>query len=1164
MNKTVTSDKNIIIPLFHELGLETPIKMRVINWHNRFDALIGTKDLAKLNAKIDYSTQTINLGPIKIHFYLEYNNKNILNENSNFTKNQPLQIPVTIENGEVLVPEIRINDNLTLPECIVEAKNGNCTIFNPFNESIDINFKERIDVEPVDYFSVTNQTETNSEKYDTNVMTKPMVLNSIRTDHLNEEEKSKIINLCLNYRQIFYHEKADLTFTNSVKHVIRTKDDNPVYVRSFRHPQSMRVEIKRQIQNLLDKKIIRPSISPYSAPVWLVDKKPDASGEKKQRLVIDYRGINLSTIQDRYPLPRIDEILDNLGRSTYFTTLDLAQGFHQIEMDPKSIEKTAFTVNNGHYEYLRMPFGLKNAPSTFQRVMDNVFRDYLYKFCFVYVDDIVIFSKSLHDHLIHVRQVFEKLKQHNLKVQLNKSEFFSKNIAFLGHVITPEGIKPNPDKIKAIQNYPMPTTAKEIKSFLGLVGYYRKFISNFSKIISPITKCLKKGSKIDFKNPDYIDAFEQCKELLTNAPILIYPDFEKEFYLTTDASNVAIGSVLSQNSKPVAYYSRTLNSAEKNYSTIEKELLAIIESTRHFRPYLFGRKFTVETDHNPLVWLYKIKEPNTRLARWKLKLDEFDFKIVYKKGNENKVADALSRIEIHNNEVDKMSTIPQIDEPPNVDELDQIMSARESEGIDDISSNNGNQNEDSVITVHSNRDEDGGKVIPIAEYPVNHFNRRLILSSGDKYEIRLKKPFKKLHYTAFIRKQETENDLKQMIKEIIQPNMTYGLFANDKYLLYSFTRLCKTNLNQTVKLVISNQFVRDIIDEESQRDIVTEYHNLTHNGINETYEQLKRKYFWPNMKVMITHEINKCELCLKTKYERNPYNVKMQGPLLARKPFDTLFMDTFSFQNSKFLTIIDSFSRYAQAYYVKDGTGLTILNKIRHYFSHHSIPKKIVCDEGKEFHNKTLIEFCKFNKIELHFTTINNPSSNSPIERLHSTLLEKLRVLKLKEPNETPQNQMISAVLIYNQSIHTSTGFSPFSILYGPYERDIEIDLDITIYEQYNCKRKNEILPFIDEIYKKNLNKEQTILDKRNASKENTPDTIPDVVFIRKNKPGKTDPLYDKIKVTNISEDKIEGISEKKRLTNSNIKKTKRIRKTVSLQDPDDNNPGQSISDPTS
>ena len=458
-------------------------------------------------------------------------------------------------------------------------------------------------------------------------------------------------------------------------------------------------------------------------------------------MVVDYRKLNEKTVAEKYPVPRIDEILDNLGKSVYFSTIDLAQGFHQIEMHPDSIQKTAFSVDNGHYEYLRMAFGLRNAPCTFQRVMDNIFREYLNRFCFVYMDDVICFSKSLDEHKQHLKLIFEKLRQFNLKVQIDKCEFFRKDVEFLGHTVTPEGIRPNPSKIKAIQNYPIPKTTKEIKSFLGLIGYYRRFICNYAKIVFPLTKCLKKDAKIDYKDEEFVSAFQTCKELLVNSPILAYPDFTKPFKLTTDASNVAVGSVLSQNNKPVAFYSRTLNSAERNYSTIEKELLAILNSTKHFRPYLFGRKFLIETDHKPLVWLYKIKEPNSRLIRWKLKLEEFDFTIVYKRGKENFVADALSRVEVHHNEVgddDTCSLRPNIDEAPDPMSLDEIINSENFnndeflEIFDDLQRTftepqNANQ---TIATVHSNQ-EDNGKAIPISERSVNVFRNRIILKLGD-------------------------------------------------------------------------------------------------------------------------------------------------------------------------------------------------------------------------------------------------------------------------------------------------------------------------------------------------------------------------------------------------------------------------------------------------
>lgn len=274
-----------------------------------------------------------------------------------------------------------------------------------------------------------------------------------------------------------------------------------------------------------------------------------------------------------------------------------------------------------------LPMGLKNSPSTFQRVMDNVLRGLQNVICLVYLDDIIVFSTSLQEHITNLEKVFQRLRESNFKIQMDKSEFLKLETAYLGHVISRDGIKPNPDKIKAIENYPLPKTTKQIKQFLGLLGYYRKFIPDFAKITKPITQCLKKNKSI-ILDSNYINCFEKCKRLLKNDPILQYPDFSREFILTTDASNFAIGAILSQGpvgcDKPIAYASRTLNDSETNYSTIEKELLAIVWTTKYFRPYLFGRKFKVITDHKPLQWLMNLKEPNSRLTRWRLKLSEYN------------------------------------------------------------------------------------------------------------------------------------------------------------------------------------------------------------------------------------------------------------------------------------------------------------------------------------------------------------------------------------------------------------------------------------------------------------------------------------------------------------------------------------------------------------
>ena len=575
------------------------------------------------------------------------------------------RLPVNIEKGTGLLDHITFAKFLESPKAVVTIDNFYATtlITNSSELEAEIKINAPYNIEPINAieFNFIEKMETDQElnEYHDNLLKSN--LKNIRLEHCNLEEKNMLRKLCFQYRDIFYNEKIPLTFTNEVRHKIKLSDDSPIFTKTYRYPEIHKTEVKSQIEKMLSQGIIQNSTSPWSSPIWIVPKKMDASGKKKWRLVIDYRKLNEHTIDNKYPLPNINDMLDKLGKRQYFSTLDLANGFHQIEMDPNDVSKTAFSTENGHYEFKRMPFGLKNAPSTFQRVMDNVLRGLQNEICAVYLDDIVIFSTSLQEHIERLRLIFERLRKSNLKIQLDKCEFLRKEVGYLGHIITPDGVKPNPEKIHAIKNFPIPKTQKEIKSFLGLIGYYRKFIPDFAKITKPLTQCLKKNAHIIIDN-NYLKAFNTCKDLLINSPILQYPDFSKKFILTTDASNVALGAVLSQGNlssdKPIAFASRTLNESEQKYSTIEKELLAIVWACKYFRPYLFGRKFIIYTDHRPLIWLFNLKEPNSKLVRWRLRLEEFDYEIAYKKGKYNTNADALSRVQINAIETESMIANP--------------------------------------------------------------------------------------------------------------------------------------------------------------------------------------------------------------------------------------------------------------------------------------------------------------------------------------------------------------------------------------------------------------------------------------------------------------------------------------------------------------------------
>jgi len=483
-----------------------------------------------------------------------------------------------------------------------------------------------------------------------------LLMNTIQLSHdLNYEERNSIENILKEFSDVFRLKGDDLTFTNVLEHEIKTDlGKPPINIRQYRLPEAHKEEIRRQVDKMLNDGIITPSKSPWNSPIILVPKKAGPDGQKKWRLVVDFRKLNDITVKQVFPIPRIDEILDQLGSSRYFSTLDLDSGYHQVLLSKVDREKTAFSTGLGHFEFLRMPFGLTGAPATFQKLMNCILTGLQGVDCFVYLDDIVIYARSLEEHENRLRKVLTVLRANTLKLQTEKCQFLKREIIYLGHKCSEKGVLPDPSKVKCVEDIPPPRNVKELQSVLGFLNYYRKFIKNAAEISLPLNKLLRKEEKFIWTNECQI-ALDKLKNAVTNPPILQYADFSKPFVLTTDASNEALGAVLSQNHTgkdlPIYYASRVLNDTEKRYSTIEKEMLAIVWAVKIFRCYLLGRHFTIFTDHKPLKGIANLKDQDTRLGRFRLKLLEYDFEIRYKTGKSNLNADALSRIKTTNADI---------------------------------------------------------------------------------------------------------------------------------------------------------------------------------------------------------------------------------------------------------------------------------------------------------------------------------------------------------------------------------------------------------------------------------------------------------------------------------------------------------------------------------
>ena len=410
-----------------------------------------------------------------------------------------------------------------------------------------------------------------------------------------------------------------------------------------------REEVANQLRKMQSQGIIQPSTSSRASPVVLVRKK-----DGSLRFCIDYRALNSVTKTDQFPLPRIDDLLDQLGRAKYFTTLDLAAGYWQVEMHPDSKEKTAFATYQGLYEFNVMPFGLKNAPGVFQRLMQRVLMGLNPEngpdFVATYLDNVLIFSTTFEEHLVHLRSVLDRLLEVGLKLKPAKCHFICQSVEYLGHLVTPQGISPNPARVAAVKDYPTPTSVKEMRQFVGIASYYRRFIKGFAKVAQPLHALTQKGAVFKW-SVSCQEAFQHLKNLLVEAPVLAYPDFLKPFTLETDASVLGLGAVLSQQQDdghlhPVAYASRALSPQEKRYGITELETLAVVWSMQHYHAYLYGHEVTVFTDHSAVKAVLETPSPSGKHARWWNKVFGSGVKkldIVYRAGRENDNADALSR-----------------------------------------------------------------------------------------------------------------------------------------------------------------------------------------------------------------------------------------------------------------------------------------------------------------------------------------------------------------------------------------------------------------------------------------------------------------------------------------------------------------------------------------
>ncbi|KAL0551618.1 hypothetical protein IC582_010707 [Cucumis melo] len=761
------------------------------------------------------------------------------------------------------------------------------------------------------------------------------------------------------YPDVFPEELPGLPPHREVEFAIELEPGTvPISRTPYRMAPAELKELKVQLQELLDKGFIRPSVSPWGAPVLFVKKK-----DGSMRLCIDYRELNKVTVKNRYPLPRIDDLFDQLQGATVFSKIDLRSGYHQLRIKDEDVPKTAFRSRYGHYEFIVMSFGLTNAPAVFMDLMNRVFREFLDTFVIVFIDDILIYSKTEAEHEEHLRMVLQTLRDNKLYAKFSKCKFWLKQVSFLGHVVSKAGVSVDPAKIEAVTGWTRPSTVSEVRSFLGLAGYYRRFVENFSRIATPLTQLTRKGAPFVWSKACE-DSFQTLKQKLVTAPVLTVPEGSGSFVIYSDASKKGLGCVLMQQGKVVAYASRQLKSHEQNYPTHDLELAAVVFALKIWRHYLYGEKIQIFTDHKSLKYFFTQKELNMRQRRWLELVKDYDCEILYHPGKANVVADALSRKVSHS----------------------AALITRQAPLHRDL------ERAEIAVSV-------GAVTMQLAQLTVQPTLRQRIIDaqSNDPYLVE-----------------------KRGLAEAGQA-AEFSL-SSDGGLLFE-RRLCVPS------------------DSAVKTELLSEAHSSPfsmHPGSTKMYQDLKRVYWWRNMKREVAEFVSKCLVCQQVKAPRQKPAGLLQPLSIPEWKWENVSMDFITGlpRTLRGFTVIwvvvDRLTK--SAHFVPGKSTYTASKWAQLYMSEivrlHGVPVSIVSDRDGRFTSKFWKGLQTAMGTRLDFSTAFHPQTDGQTERLNQVLEDMLQACALEFPGSWDSHLHLME-FAYNNSYQATIGMAPFEALYG-------------------------------------------------------------------------------------------------------------------------------------
>jgi len=915
------------------------------------------------------------------------------------------------------------------------------------NESIKHLFFEYKDKKPIISICLPEKyssSEVSSWQVDSNLKSGRSVgLN----DDTSREQIDKLVQQMLEEFPTVVRKDDSYGQTDLTYHIIEYEGE-PIYRRAYRRSPALRQVIKENVDHLLKHGKIRPSRSPYSAPVVL-DKKKSGGW----RMAIDYTALNEHTKTNASPMEDCNSILRQVPTGYWYTVIDCNSGFWQIPLDADSIEKSAFSTEDGHYEFLVMPFGLKNAPKTFQNLMNHIFKEYRSEFLAILMDDILVFSKTLEQHLQDVRKVLQKLKTANMTINKKKSKFAQRRVEYLGHTLTETGIKKQPEKVKAIQEYPTPRNIKDVQQFLGMCQWYSSFINGFATIAEPIYQLLRSGNKWNWGESQE-KSFQELKRVMMEDVTLTGIDYKYPIIMKCDASDHGLGAVLVQKidgkDRPVAFVSKLLKKSEKSAHIYEKELYAIIFAHWKFRQFIEGHRFTIQTDNRALAYLKKMKDKKEKLKRWAVQIDSWDADIVVRPGKENVEADALSRAPIPEEE-----NYPNLFEEPEDDVIytPMLNLMIPSITLEKLQAEQSKDEEVKNIILAMKKDENG-VMNQNHPYKIEEkiLKRKVILEDLDTISEALKNSVRVKELGGSAKNHSDDQNQKLEVtatsgnvSDLINPNMK-KLDSN----VTSYSRKCKSNDKKFKK----NYIYVPVIPKKMIEEIMKIFHDAPesgHLGVTKTMNRIKQRAFWNGMNKDIREYVRSCEICQKI----NSANTLPYGLLhLVHPPshvFEVIcvdFMGPFPTSgkgklNKYLLVVIDELSKWVELIPMRSARASKVVDFLEdQVFCRFGTPKIIVSDNGSQFTSKILQKMCKEWKIDHRFLSPYHPQQNFT-ERANKSL-KKMIAAYVEENHKSWDEHLQKFALALRTAVNETTKVTPALLNLGrqipiPFDRGLQI-----------------------------------------------------------------------------------------------------------------------------